>query len=63
MIIEVWDKTGPRYQFSLSDETILPLNMRLSFGPLAGRSLRPWVLMDGCILYLEEGQRPEMVGA
>lgn len=62
MIVEIWDKSGPRYQFSLSGETVLPLDMQLSFGPLAGRSLRPWVLEDGTIVYLEAGVLLEAVG-
>ena len=63
MIVEVWDRSGPRYQFLLSDEVVLPLNMRLSFGPLAGRSLRPWIMQDGTVVYLEAGVALEAVGA
>lgn len=62
MIIEVWDRSGPRYQFSLSDETVLPLDMMLSFGPLTGRCLRPWILKDGTVVYLEAGMKLEAVG-
>ena len=63
MIVEVWDRSGPRYQFTVSQDLPLPPHMTLNFGPMQGRLLNAWLMNDGTVVYLESGVMPEAVGA
>ena len=62
MIIEVWARSGPRYQFLMADGMPLPPQIRLSFGPLCGRLLNAWLMQDGSVVYVEQGVKLEAVG-